>query len=441
MTAAPGEIADVAMLQPARASGHQDLPGDGGLGPRMAQRIEVPYVLVLFAVPVHEVDGVRYVDDLWAQDLREHCRYIPDLTLVSYVVPGMPTGKPVRLDACPILSRMRFVCVAKPRSMLHGVRMLPGILRALWGATRGAGVVQGEVAGWPFPSAWLLLPMRLLRPFAMVIVVESAFWRVLARDTLARRAWRAFVERANAVCVRRADLCLYTHDGYRQSLGDGRESLVTPASWIRVQDILADAEADRLVRERVAPHPLRLVFAGRLTEEKGVASLVRVLKQHALSGPVHLDIYGSGPLEANLRAAEVDAPGLRIRFMGTVAYEALFATLRRYDALVLPTITDEQPRILFDAYSQGLPVIASTTQGTCDYHQEGEHGTSFTPGAEQEMARAIERFASLRYRWPEMTRTCLASARSLTHEKMHSTRAEAINRVLERLRPRPSAAP
>jgi len=401
------------------------------------QRIEVPYLLALYCVSVYEVDGARYLDRLWAHDLRQHVEYIPDLTLFCYVErPQVPLADLAKVDDCPLLSKVKFVCVPKPRNTMHALQMLPKTARTLWAATRGIAVVHSAVAGWPIPTAWLLLPMHVARKFFSVILVESADWRSLrGKNSPPRRLWRALTEKINVLCVRCAHLPVFTQEGYRCSMlgaGAGR-GLVIPASWINASDILDDEAAIQLAQARMARGHLRLVYAGRLTEDKGIRWLVQALAQQRHSTcPIHLDVFGAGPLEEWLRGAETERPDLRIRFMGTVAYgERFFSVIREYDALVLPTLTDEQPRILFDAYSQALPVIASASGGTRDYVVDGQHGTAFGVLDELQLHGALRRFAELRPRWGELASNCLSSARRMTHREMHRARAEAINTALQ----------
>src|SRR5437763_3525524 len=42
------------------------------------------------------------------------------------------------------------------------------------------------------------------------------------------------------------------------------------------------------------------------------------------------------------------------------------ALVRRYHALLLPSLSDEQPRVVLDAASQAVPAIASDTDGLRD---------------------------------------------------------------------------
>jgi glycosyltransferase involved in cell wall biosynthesis len=88
---------------------------------------------------------------------------------------------------------------------------------------------------------------------------------------------------------------------------------------------------------------------------------------------------------------------------------------------------------LFDAYSQGLPVIASETEGIADYMRDGVHGTSFDVQDPLSFASAVSRFQTLRPQWQQIARNCLTTARRSTHENMHRERAEAINSRLQLL--------
>jgi glycosyltransferase involved in cell wall biosynthesis len=49
-----------------------------------------------------------------------------------------------------------------------------------------------------------------------------------------------------------------------------------------------------------------------------------------------------------------------ISSLGEVRYGPdFFRLVRRFDAVLVPSVSDEQPRIIFDAFSQAVPVIGS----------------------------------------------------------------------------------
>ncbi|WP_333190780.1 hypothetical protein [Microcoleus sp. Pol7_A1] len=54
--------------------------------------------------------------------------------------------------------------------------------------------------------------------------------------------------------------------------------------------------------------------------------------------------------------------------MGTIAYgKELFRLLQEYHAIVVPSLSEDQPRIVYDdAYSQVVPILASNTDGLRD---------------------------------------------------------------------------
>jgi glycosyltransferase involved in cell wall biosynthesis len=96
--------------------------------------------------------------------------------------------------------------------------------------------------------------------------------------------------------------------------------------------------------------------------------------------------------------------------------------LRGYHALVLPNISDEQPRIVYDAYSQALPVLASRTSGLEACIVENRTGWFVAPNSADELGRMIERAAANAHDLESMGKEALRSARSMTHQKMHRDR-------------------
>jgi glycosyltransferase involved in cell wall biosynthesis len=96
--------------------------------------------------------------------------------------------------------------------------------------------------------------------------------------------------------------------------------------------------------------------------------------------------------------------------------------LRNYHAVVIPSITDEQPRIVFDCYSQAIPVIASDTHGLRSCVANGVTGRLVQPGDTEALAGVI---ASVRTDIAGLERMGLAAlevARKHTHRRMHEER-------------------
>jgi glycosyltransferase involved in cell wall biosynthesis len=101
-----------------------------------------------------------------------------------------------------------------------------------------------------------------------------------------------------------------------------------------------------------------LLYAGRLSHEKGIATLLR-----ALDDATPLVVCGDGPLRASLET-QARERGLRVYFAGHVAKDRLDAITRGALAAVLPAEWPENaPFAVLEAAVLGTPVIVSNMGG------------------------------------------------------------------------------
>lgn len=110
----------------------------------------------------------------------------------------------------------------------------------------------------------------------------------------------------------------------------------------------------------------RLVFAGLLVERKGLLDLLDAL---AIPGTMPADatltVVGDGPQRPVAeRAARRDALAGRVRFLGFRG--DVPRLLREHDALVLPSVMEQQPLVVAEAMAAGKPVVATDTGGVAD---------------------------------------------------------------------------
>jgi glycosyltransferase involved in cell wall biosynthesis len=127
-----------------------------------------------------------------------------------------------------------------------------------------------------------------------------------------------------------------------------------------------------------------VLYAGRLSEEKGVAALVEAAR--AVS--VDITIVGEGALESPLRAA---APA-NVRFLGSRPRAEVRALMAEAKALVLPSICYEgSPMTLSEAYAAGTPVVGSRLGSLVDLIDHGRTGLHAVAGDASDLARQISR--------------------------------------------------
>jgi glycosyltransferase involved in cell wall biosynthesis len=131
-----------------------------------------------------------------------------------------------------------------------------------------------------------------------------------------------------------------------------------------------------------------IVFAGRLSREKGVDVLIEAV---ALHGPdVRLEIAGDGPQRLELlRLANERAPG-RVRFHGRLDRDALHELVREGAALAVPSRWYEnQPMTVLEAFACGVPVLATSLGGLPELVEPGVDGMVVPPNDPRALADAI----------------------------------------------------
>ena len=154
----------------------------------------------------------------------------------------------------------------------------------------------------------------------------------------------------------------------------------------------------------------RYIFAGKLSEKKGVYSLLRCLDQ--LGHPQRAEVYlagGCGTEEelGKLQALGENAP-CPVRFLGKLDQKTLAMRMNECDAFILPSFYEGLPLVLIEAMACGLRTICTDLPGIRPWLDKAlpENGTVFVlpprmvnadepvpedlPNFEQRLARAME---------------------------------------------------
>jgi glycosyltransferase involved in cell wall biosynthesis len=147
---------------------------------------------------------------------------------------------------------------------------------------------------------------------------------------------------------------------------------------------------------------------------------------------IRLDILGQGELiEECQKASQESKLPVQIRLLGVVSYGAqLFELMRQYHAIVLPIVSDEQPRIVYDAYSQGIPVLGSSTDGIKNCVQDGITGKLIPPNDPIALANLLKWSFQNLDQLEMMGLKAIEVASSLTHQEMHRQRWKILSTTL-----------
>lgn len=124
------------------------------------------------------------------------------------------------------------------------------------------------------------------------------------------------------------------------------------------------------------------LFVGRLSGEKGIYTLLRAWQ--GLGVP--LRVAGDGPLMTEAQQRKNSA----VTLLGRLGQEQVGAEMRNAAFLVMPSEWYEGfPMVLAEAFSHGLPVIASRLGAMAEIVEHGVTGLRFEPGNADDLAAKV----------------------------------------------------
>lgn len=396
--------------------------------------INKSYVLFTRIQMVKTQSGRLFCDPLWAKDLRLHLDYISDFRICCPVVYSNDIHGLEDITECEIkhIFELRkdygFGSVAK--NLLPN---LVGVIRAC----KDACIVHSGGAGWAFPLSFYLLLLRPFFLFQWVIVIESSFWMLNKYEKLnLRRYISHYVHRVVlSRCVRQADARIFTQSFYRKYFlkEETDRTLIAPAAWIDKNNLVTPEIVKKRLLDRKGK-TLQMIFPARLIENKGVFVLfgaIDYLKNIGVT--VNITIMGSGPLEKDCKEFALKEHGsIKVTYCDPIKYGSdFFNFICNYDVVLVPNLKEEQPRIIFDAFSQGLGVIASDTSGILDVTIDGDNAVICKRGDPQSLAKAICHVIDRPDIVFQMGLIGLNYARDKTHHQMHLDRERFLSLVLD----------
>lgn len=388
-------------------------------------------------IPIKETcDGRMFCDPLWEKDLQLHLDYLKRFSICCPVEPTSDTRGLTEITETPFLKIFRL----KPDHGLGSIlkNLLPNFLSA-WNACRSSDIVHSDGAGWAFPLSFYILPISRILSFKWVIVIESSFWMIEAGE---KRTLRNIIEHhlhrvLLTQCVRRADARIFTQSFYRDFFLKGRRdrTLINPATWVD-EDVITTHDELEARHLRRADAAIRIILPTRLEEEKGVLVALKAIE--ILAGTdkrIEFTLMGTGRLESRCRAFIDRYKGnVRVRLEEPVPYgRPFFHKISEYDFVLAPTLKQEQPRIVFDAFSQGVPIIGSDTSGIRDITGP-ENALLFARGDAESLAQCIMSAQCTRPASLEMGLAGLSYAKGKTHSQMHRVREDFLVDTLSKRR-------
>lgn len=129
-----------------------------------------------------------------------------------------------------------------------------------------------------------------------------------------------------------------------------------------------------------------MLFVGRLTEEKGVQTLLDAWQQ--VSPDVKLKIVGDGPMKQDVERCAAALPN--VEYLGRKSQTEVAELMGAASALIFPSVWYEgMPRTIIESFAKGTPVIASNLGTMSSMIQHADNGWKFRPGDANELATLI----------------------------------------------------
>lgn len=170
----------------------------------------------------------------------------------------------------------------------------------------------------------------------------------------------------------------------------------------------------------------QIVYVGRLSREKGVATLIKAFKQ--LDGKTKLIVVGDGVDRAGL---EEMAHGYNVEFVGQKPSEETKHIIVESKALISPSICWETFGLAaVEAMSVGTPSVVANVGGLPDIVQDGKFGEVFEAGNAEALAAAIKRLLSR----PDYNEMCIAAQREAERKYSEEANYQQLMAIYEGMR-------
>ncbi len=185
------------------------------------------------------------------------------------------------------------------------------------------------------------------------------------------------------------------------------------------------------------PGELKVLYAGRLSKEKGAEVLAETFLDARQRDPrLHLLLAGGGPEEGILR----ERLGEHATFLGWLDRKELARAYASADVFLFPSRTDTYGQVVVEAQASGLPVVAVAEGGPLSLIRDRQTGW-LCEADSQVLAAAVAQLAGSSFLRERISRAALAEVRERSWESAFDQLAAGYERALSQAGRKPKPAP
>lgn len=171
--------------------------------------------------------------------------------------------------------------------------------------------------------------------------------------------------------------------------------------------------------------PLRVLFAGSMTQRKGLADVFAAIKLLQRSD-VQLVVMGSPVAPLDFYRRELST----FDYQPTRPHDQVLELMQRCDVLVLPSLVEGRALVQQEAMACGLPLIVTRNAGGDDLVEEGQTGFLVPIRSPEKIAEQLAWFADHRDALPSMREAAQRKAATCTWERYGARVCSAIRQAL-----------
>ena len=195
------------------------------------------------------------------------------------------------------------------------------------------------------------------------------------RNSLLQTFWLAFV-----VWFHKKIGTWNMTDRYIVQTGFSRDIFVRSSLGIPGEKFLVNPNFVHPPQRKSIPKRDHFLFIGRLSSEKGI----EILLDSFSNSEYELQIAGDGPLTQ--RVSEHCNKNERIKYLGKLDRQGVYNAMEECSALIFPSIWFEgMPMTILEAFSLGVPVIASDDGAMSVLIRHGYNGLLFDMGNAEDL--------------------------------------------------------
>lgn len=405
-------------------------------------------LLISVSVPLHERDGVLFLEDQACNGLRLWAAHFERLIVVIPLAPGSPppAWTPVEATVGPDFERIELVIlpeVFRPDRFLRAVpAQIPRLRDAIGRADYLGFAIGGLFGDWGAVCAILAhragLPFYIWTDRVESEVVRRTMksqtrWRrrLLARLTHRPMAW------LEHYLIRRAALGLFhgreTFDAYAPYC---RNPQVVHDIHIRKSDHIPPAQLqDKLAR--AGEETLRICYLGRADAMKGPQDWLDVLEALVRAGVRFEAVWlGEGQELAAMQSRVAAGPLAGcVRLPGFLRDRAaIIDVLRRSHLMLFCHKTPESPRCLIEALTSGTPIVGYDSAFPSELIEAQGGGRLSPPNDVAALAAAVIDLGRDRARLADLIARAARDGAQFDDETVFRHRSELIRTHLPRAR-------